>query len=177
VVRKLEALKCDHVQGYYISQPLPAVELIRWMKECSWETPLPVKEIDRPSDMRKVLVIDDDHRVREIVREFMQLAGYEVQEAEEGNAGLEICRREPFGIVITDIVMPGKEGLETIMDLRREHPGIVILAISGGGRVHPDMYLEMAEDMGADAVLKKPFSSKELYAAVEQAVKARKALG
>ena len=92
----------------------------------------------------------------------LRRAGYEVVEASNGIEGLRLYREKRPHLVITDIVMPKKEGLETILDLKREDPQLKIIAISGGGRVGPESYLDIAEGFGADRILAKPFDSKEL---------------
>ncbi|HXH83975.1 MAG TPA: response regulator [Candidatus Tectomicrobia bacterium] len=116
--------------------------------------------------MARILVIDDDPDVREIVREALEAAGHEVREADDGDGGLALLRQSPADLVITDIFMPGKEGLETILDVRQEFPGIKIIAISGGGGLRTLDYLPAAREFGAILAIPKPFDCDLLVAAV-----------
>jgi len=115
----------------------------------------------------RILVIDDDEFVRRPLRKILEAAGYTVEEAPEGNAGLAIQRTRPCDLVITDLFMPGKEGLATIRELRREFPAIKIIAISGGVDLGMNM-LPHAEVMGALRTLPKPFERAGLLALVEE---------
>jgi len=118
--------------------------------------------------MAWILVIEDDDHVRGMLRQMLRGEGYEVMEAAEGGAGLKLYREKPADLVITDIVMPGKEGLETIMELRRSYPRVKIIAISGGGRLGPRDYLQTAKLLGAHRIFFKPFEMKELLQAVQE---------
>ena len=117
--------------------------------------------------MALILIIDDDFKIREVLRQILERAGYEVMEASDGQEGISLYRERQADLVITDIVMPRKDGLETITDLRIEFPGSKIIAISGGGRLDPKTYLELAEGFGADRLLTKPFGHEELLEAVQ----------
>jgi YesN/AraC family two-component response regulator len=88
-----------------------------------------------------------------------------------GKASMRLFREEAADLVITDIIMPDQEGIETIMELRRDFPEVKIIAISGGGRVRPDEYLHMAKTMGAHLTLLKPFEQQELLSAVQKLLK------
>lgn len=112
--------------------------------------------------MNTILIIDDDPQILALYRVLLEREGYRIFEAMDGDAGIEICRRQRIDLVITDIIMPGKEGLETIMDLRQEFPDVGIIAVSGGGRLSPDSYLPLAAKMGAQRTLAKPFTRQEL---------------
>jgi YesN/AraC family two-component response regulator len=96
----------------------------------------------------------------------LKRAGHEVVEAPDGIEGIRLYQEKQPHLVITDIVMPKKEGLETILDLRREDPQVKIIAISGGGRIGPESYLDIAEGFGANRILTKPFNNKELLEAI-----------
>jgi DNA-binding response OmpR family regulator len=114
----------------------------------------------------RILVIDDDPVVRGMLAEMLRREGYEVDEAEDGRAGMKKFREMPAALVITDVVMPEQEGLETLMQLRQESTTVKVIAISGGGRVGPDAYLNSARTLGADAILAKPFGHEELLDSV-----------
>jgi len=117
--------------------------------------------------MRRVLVIDDHAEIREVLRETLEAAGYGVTVAGNGREGLEIQRRQPADLVITDIFMPETEGLETIQELRQQSPRPKIVAMSGGGGLWLD-YLPTAQAFGADRVIGKPFDCEALVAAVRE---------
>ena len=117
--------------------------------------------------MNTILLVDDDAQVLDVLSEMLRLEGYEVVTALNGASAMDQMRQRVFDLVITDLIMPEKEGLETISDIRREHRDLPIIAISGGGRIGPQDYLETARHIGADATLAKPFARKELIDAVE----------
>lgn len=120
--------------------------------------------------MAKILVIDDSEDIRILLHEALQAAGHSVVEAADGEEGLRSYREHYPDLVITDIVMPNKEGLETIMELRRESPGVKIVAMSGGTRGMVISFLPAAKKLGADYTLPKPFSLAELQAVVDDAL-------
>ncbi|MFW6092480.1 MAG: response regulator [Pseudomonadota bacterium] len=117
--------------------------------------------------MSKILVIDDDPSVREVIREMLQVEGHEVSIAENGREALDELAAREHDLIITDLIMPEQEGIETITEIRRRDAGIPIVAISGGGRLGPGDYLETARFIGADATLAKPFGRQELIAIVD----------
>ena len=119
--------------------------------------------------MAKILVIDDDPQIRRMVARILTREGHTVHEAADGRAGIELFHQLRPALVITDIVMPDTEGIETIRELRRGAPTIPILAISGSG--NNPVYLRAATGLGAAAALEKPFSANELHAAVENLLK------
>lgn len=116
--------------------------------------------------MATILVIDDDDTVRLSVKLALEDAQHHVVDAADGIAGMAVFHKQPTDLVITDIFMPGKEGLETIDEIKRLRPATKIIAISGGGRVEPDDYLGIAIRVGADRSLKKPFDIEVLVTAV-----------
>ena len=118
--------------------------------------------------MARVLVIDDQTEIRELLRMTLQAAGYDVVVAPNGRAGLEIHRERPAEVVITDIFMPEQEGLETIQELRRQSPSPKIIAISGGGSLGTLEYLPAAQEFGADRAIGKPFDCEVMVAAVRE---------
>lgn len=116
----------------------------------------------------KILVIDDDEQMRTLIRQVMEWAGYEVYEAGDGREGMRKQRLHKADLVITDLIMPDQEGLETITYLRQEFPAVKIIAISGGGRIGPEAYLPAAKELGADRVFSKPFDVKEFVESVKE---------
>jgi len=120
------------------------------------------------TNTKHILVIEDDDRVRQMICNILEREGYLPVQATNGIEGLRALRHiTSFSLVITDILMPEKEGIETIREIRNDFPWIRILAISGGGILIPENYLNLAKSMGADAILCKPFGKKELLHAVE----------
>ncbi|MBI3782010.1 MAG: response regulator [Deltaproteobacteria bacterium] len=120
--------------------------------------------------MAKILLVDDDAAFRSMLRRTLQRLGHEVVEAEDGEEALRTLRKLAVDLVITDIIMPNVEGIETIRALRRDYPGLKIIAMSGGGRVVRSDYLEIAEAFGAACVLRKPFPNEQLCAAIDAAL-------
>ena len=117
--------------------------------------------------MSRILIIEDEEQTRRMIVEVLQRAGYEVSEARDGVEGLRRYRESPTDLIITDILMPGKEGLETIMELRRDFPRIKIIAMSGGGRTGNLNFLDIAERLGAQRTLQKPFHLQEVLQCVQ----------
>jgi len=113
-----------------------------------------------------VMIVDDDHGIRKLVSILLSSEGYEVMEAANGKIAQSLIRERPADLVITDIVMPDKEGIEVIQILKKESPKSRIIAISGaalGGQ-----YLKVAKTLGADAVLQRPFKNTEFMDLVRQ---------
>lgn len=118
--------------------------------------------------MASILVIDDDSSVRAVIVGALSDAGYEVMEAVDGQEGLKCYKNSPTDLVITDLIMPEKEGIETVMELRCEFPQVKVIAISGGTRYGSNDNLRMAERLGARRTLTKPFKIPDLLAAVRE---------
>ncbi len=116
--------------------------------------------------MQRILVIDDDHHILMMIKKMLERADFEVELASNGNEGLELFKGIPIDLVICDIIMPEKEGLETIREMRRLNSDLKIIAMSGGGRVSSDNYLNTAKAFGAARALGKPFSQKQMISAV-----------
>jgi CheY-like chemotaxis protein len=121
--------------------------------------------------MAKILVIDDEDDVRAVVRGVLESAGHDVRVASNGTRGLEALRMASVELVITDILMPEREGIETIRDIRQEFPAVRIIAMSGGGRrLKSTTHFLTASALGAHAVLSKPFGPEVLLNAVDAAL-------
>ncbi len=118
--------------------------------------------------MARILVIDDDDMIRDVVRQMLENEGFEVADACEGSEGMALQRKRPADLVITDLIMPDQEGLETIKELREEFPQVKIMAISGGGWIGAGPYLGTAGKIGAHAALAKPFEREALLAVVRE---------
>lgn len=121
--------------------------------------------------MPVILIIDDDEVITETTKILLQKAGYTTLTAANGAKGLRLCQEHHIDVVITDIIMPEKEGLETIRELRKKFPNVRIIAMSGGGRIDAHNYLSMAAMLGAHRTIAKPFRRHALLAAVEEVLK------
>jgi CheY-like chemotaxis protein len=116
--------------------------------------------------MPSVLVVDDEDQIRQLIRETLEQAGYQVHEARDGKEGLERYRTHPTDLVIMDILMPDQDGLESIMTLRREFPDSRVIAITGGSDMIGILnFLDVAKMLGARRTLQKPFDMKTLLEA------------
>lgn len=122
--------------------------------------------------LQRILVIDDDAPIRVLLRHLLEAEGYVVEVAADGNEGIRQYRAQPADLVIVDMVMPGKEGIQTIMELKQEYPQARIIAISGIGPVLGDELLAMAQRLGARITLAKPIFRKDMLAAVKQVLAA-----
>ena len=120
--------------------------------------------------MPRILIIDDDDALRQFLCEALQDHGYSVEEKSNGALGLKAYRMQPADVVLTDIVMPTKEGLETIQEFRRSFPDVKIIAMSGGLTTSKLDPLPIAKQFGASYILKKPFSIEELLDAIRQTI-------
>jgi DNA-binding response OmpR family regulator len=107
--------------------------------------------------LNSVLIIEDDEELRRQIAAGFEAAGYEVRTAEDGLIGLNAFKAAPTDLVVTDIYMPNREGVETIIALREVSASVKIIAVSGGFRVAPNTILNVARGVGADATLAKPF--------------------
>lgn len=118
--------------------------------------------------MSRIVVVDDESSVRSVIRIALAAAGHLVIEAKNGFEGLRFLENEAPDLLITDIIMPEKEGIETILAAKRRWPRLRVLAISGGGRSGNLDFLHIAKKLGADSILPKPFSPSALVAVVEE---------
>ena len=120
--------------------------------------------------MPRILVVDDDEQIRFMLRIILDRAGYDVQVAPDGKEALAHLAAHPTDLVILDIIMPGKEGIQTIIELRRDFPDLKIIAISGGGYISAQKYLVSAVEFGADLTLAKPISRVDMLQAVRDLI-------
>ena len=121
--------------------------------------------------MRKILIIDDEPHILLMLKKMLEKSGFEVDLAANGNEGISLFKKSKAELVITDIIMPEKEGLETIREMRRIKPDLKIIAMSGGGKVSAENYLEIAKIFGASKVISKPFTKQEMISAVNELMK------
>ena len=118
--------------------------------------------------MARILLVDDDRQIRDMLKLTLERADHVVMEAENGVQAVDLYDAEEHDLVITDIVMPEKEGIETIMELRKINPSVRIIAISGGGRINPDDYLSWARRFGVNHTFTKPVMRDLLLEAIEE---------
>ncbi|MBU1168303.1 MAG: response regulator [Proteobacteria bacterium] len=118
--------------------------------------------------MTDILIIDDDAQLSAMLKQLLERHGYSVITAPDGNKGINLFREKGARLIITDLIMPVKEGIETIAELIKDSPNVKIIAISGGGRLKPDSYLTLAETFGALRSFTKPINRDELLAAVAE---------
>lgn len=122
--------------------------------------------------MAAILVIDDDELVRILLKETLQAEGHSVDTAENGLSGIAMIKSKHYDLLITDIVMPDKDGLETIMSVRKIEPSMKIIAMSGGGNwLAPDKCLSISKRLGASRALAKPISPERISFEVDAALK------
>ena len=115
-------------------------------------------------------MIDDELQIRRLFIQKMADSDYEIIEASNGNEGLKLYREHKPDLVITDLIMPEKEGIETITELKKENPHVKIIAISGGGRINPDDYLHIAKNLGAERTFSKPIDWPSLIKTVKELI-------
>lgn len=120
--------------------------------------------------MAHILIIDDEKPIRSMLRKMLEPEGYIVTEASDGAEGIKQYHENPADLVITDLIMPDKEGTETIIALKKKNPAIKIIAMSGGGKNKPDGYLHTAKILGATLTLEKPFRKGELLEAIRKLI-------
>lgn len=121
--------------------------------------------------MARILIIDDEPQIRSMLTLMLERDGYEVVEAPDGVEGIKIYRQNPVDLIITDLIMPNKDGIGMIIDLKKEFPDVKIIAMSGGGLNKPDGYLKGAKKLGASCTLTKPIDREEMLQAVREILK------
>jgi CheY-like chemotaxis protein len=114
-----------------------------------------------------ILVVDDEPGIRELLSLMLEAAGHTVTVAEDGIQAPKILESQPIDVVITDLLMPERDGLEFITEVRKKYPKVKIIAMSGGGHIARDSYLRIAKNFGAHVLLEKPFSQSGVLGAVD----------
>ena len=121
-------------------------------------------------EVKKILLIDDEKLTLHLVQKALENGGYQVEVARDGKSGLELYRRDPADLVITDIVMPVKDGLKTILELREIDEDVPVIAISGGGAIAKERYLSIAQYLDNVRTVAKPFTMDELIEVIQELV-------
>ena len=124
--------------------------------------------------MTSILIIDDDESILGFLKERLMYEGFNVLIATDGIEGMKLFNDNQIDLVITDIIMPRKEGIETIIEMKETCPDINIIAMSGGGRNQPDSYLGLAKHAGAKYTFAKPFKTSDLVTAVYELLEKEK---
>ena len=114
----------------------------------------------------RILVVDDNNQMRGMLKLILETADHEVLDAANGKIALHLLKTMTVDLVITDLVMPEMEGIELVMNIHKLYPRVKIIAISGDGKVDPDLCLGMAGKLGADRILLKPFSKSTLISII-----------
>ena len=117
--------------------------------------------------IERILIIDDDEQFRKMLKKMLEHEGYEVAEACDGDEGLGSHSLQPADLIITDIIMPGKDGIETILDILERDPHTKVIAMSGGGWYGSEIEFDMARTLGAHTI-RKPFEREEMLSAIKQ---------
>ena len=127
--------------------------------------------------MQSILLVDDDEQVRQVLKEFLEIAGYQVRAVNDGKEASRLLTSWTPDLLLTDIVMPGKEGLELISELRRDHPEVPVIAMSGAPGEGSALYLKVAGALGAVRQLDKPISGEQLLQSVGEIIGATQKSG
>jgi CheY-like chemotaxis protein len=130
--------------------------------------PFAGQEKEEDKIMPRILIIDDEVQIRKMLQQMFEREGYDTVTAPDGREGVKAYRENPTDLIITDLIMPEKEGIEIIFELKREFPDVKIIAMSGGGRTEPHGYLKIAEKAGALRTFRKPLEREELLKAVRE---------
>ena len=120
--------------------------------------------------MARILIIDDDDQIRDMLCRMLNQEGYVADDASNGVEGLARFRQQPYDLVLTDLIMPEKEGIEMIIELKSEFPEVKIIAMSGGARMGPEPYLQLADSLGAERCFRKPIPRADLLGAISALV-------
>jgi len=121
--------------------------------------------------MAKILIADDDEQLRDMLKQVLEREDYEVFGADNGNDAIRLLKQFSFDLIITDIIMPQKDGTGLIMEIRKDFPDLQIIAISGGARhIDPQNPLQIAKMLGANQIFAKPFKIAEFLEAVRELV-------
>lgn len=120
--------------------------------------------------MARILVTDDDSDLRGTLEKLLKLRGHAVDVGRDGLEGAKLLAQGLYDLLITDIVMPNQEGLESIIQARKRYPALRIIAMSGAGKTSTEVYLRVAKNVGANAVFQKPWNPKEMLAKVDELV-------
>jgi YesN/AraC family two-component response regulator len=120
--------------------------------------------------LKKILIIDDEPSIQKMLKRLLEKNEYDVIQAANGNEGIKKFKEYTPDLIITDLIMPEKEGLETIRELKKINPDVKVIAISGGGLNDPKMYLDLAAKFGAVKIFSKPVDNDRLLSAIKEVI-------
>lgn len=118
--------------------------------------------------MKSILIVDDESSIRKIMRAILENEGYSVLEASGGNEAIVQFGKHRPDLVVTDLLMPEKDGIETLFELKQINSKVKVIALSGGGRICSENYLNYAMKLGAIATIEKPFTSEEFLMVINK---------
>ena len=118
--------------------------------------------------MIRILVVDDEEAIRYLVKRPLEEAGYVVDEAQDGEEALARLRQEHYDVMLLDVVMPNKGGIEVLMDLSNEQPGLKVILVTGRARVEADPFQNLIDKLGVQTVLEKPIDPETILSTVQQ---------
>lgn len=118
----------------------------------------------------RILVVDDEVPIRFVIKHVLVAAGYDVSTASDGDEAIKLATDETFDLILSDLVMPGKDGIEMILSLRASQPGTPIIAMSGGLKQGVQSFLPLAKKLGACRTLSKPFDQASLLNVIEEEI-------
>lgn len=116
----------------------------------------------------KIIIVDDEISFTQGLQLVLEHKGYSVDVADNGSSAIKLFKSHTYELVVTDIIMPEMDGIELILKLTKEYPDVKIIAISGGGRISASGHLDAAQKIGADEVLAKPFTTKQLLDTIQK---------
>lgn len=116
---------------------------------------------------KKILIVDDEPQINKILSRYLSKS-YDVDIAQNGVIALDMLKNSYYNLIIMDVIMPEKEGIETLIEVKRDYPEVKIIIMSGGGKVGPQSYLKIAKAVGADDVIEKPFELPDLNKIIEK---------
>jgi len=120
--------------------------------------------------MAYILILDDDIITQDVLGQICEDREHHVYKAFNGNEGISICKNRPVDLIITDILISEKDGIEIIIEIKKYYPKIKMIAISGGGQIEPEVYLKVAKTFGVSHVFTKPLKREELLASIQELI-------
>ncbi len=118
--------------------------------------------------MACILVVDDEEVMRELIRDILEDAGYDVLTASDGNEALALFKKNNVDVVLTDLIMPNKDGEEVVQELRKINPDAKIIVMSGGGQISGEDHIQLLEDLDVQHAIVKPINAKQLLKDIEE---------
>lgn len=164
-----------HEAGFngYFAKPLFIEKIILFIEKIIQAASGAFEQIDQLAEksrrrpIEKILIVDDDKQMRKMLRQMLEHEGYTVAEASDGQKGFECQTAQPADLIIMDIVMPGKSGVETMLEIKKTGPGVNFIVMTGGGWYSAEVDLDVARTLGAKAI-KKPFTREQILSIIKR---------